>query len=315
MENLQRLAEINLDFEIVLITNLELNGVPLPINVRKIDFKDNHLTKLIETKLSHPKEFRNNFWFSALIRIYALAQFAESERESILHIESDVIVSKDFPFSKFEQLKFDMAYPIVSEEKAIPSLIFLKPTEITQTLSKELILQLEENSNLNDMVFLRKIYDKYSKLILPLPIGPIINLKEFTPTNILDSMDFAITYFGGYFDGADIGQFIFGDDPRNHRGISYLRKINTDNYLDVRVINFKFSRNRDFLSITSLEEKQIPVFCLHIHSKRRSFFKFSKGALKLVANTRKNPSKIMYWDILARSIFNSLDRRFKRLGL
>ena len=58
----------------------------------------------LDHNLSHPKNFRENFWLTSLARFLALEDYLAQSNEEIIHLESDVILAKDFPFSKFSDL-------------------------------------------------------------------------------------------------------------------------------------------------------------------------------------------------------------------
>ena len=79
------------------VTKLGINSYFYTGSQRLIDF--------LTTKLSHKKSFRNGFWFKAIIRFYALLDFMnQTSNNSLLHLESDVWISPNFPISKFSSL-------------------------------------------------------------------------------------------------------------------------------------------------------------------------------------------------------------------
>ena len=60
-----------------------------------------------------PMSFRQGFWFSTTSRFFALEAFSrENKNAKILQIESDVWLSPNFPFSKFENIEpeIDLAF-------------------------------------------------------------------------------------------------------------------------------------------------------------------------------------------------------------
>ena len=75
----------------------------------------------LEAILNHPKSFRGNFWFTSLARFLAISQFAKEFPGEIVHLESDVVISRDFPFEKFTNQRKGIAFPITSSKRGIAS--------------------------------------------------------------------------------------------------------------------------------------------------------------------------------------------------
>jgi hypothetical protein len=101
----------------------------------------------------------------------------------------------------------------------------------------------------------------------------------------------ALSIFSGIFDGADIGMYLFGEDPRNNRGFSKLRSRKYVNYLNVRKLLIINRFNREFPYVLDSENDiQIPVYSLHIHSKNLNLFKVNT-IKKVISKSVKNSEK------------------------
>jgi lipopolysaccharide biosynthesis glycosyltransferase len=111
--NLKRTCALFPDFSVVLITDspekLEIDEA----NFRMSCFIISHDYQTLNNNLSHPKGFRDNFWFTSLARIFALCDYVAANNVSILHIESDVLVSGDLPIDLFANCDRPIAFTVV----------------------------------------------------------------------------------------------------------------------------------------------------------------------------------------------------------
>ena len=93
--NLKRTCELFPQFTVVLITDTQEELAIGKSNFRKSPFTMTGDYEILNKNLNHPKEFRNNFWFTSLARIYALCDYVASNNVEILHIESDVLIARE----------------------------------------------------------------------------------------------------------------------------------------------------------------------------------------------------------------------------
>ena len=226
-------------------------------------------------RLSHPKDFRNNFWFHSISRFYALEEFVLSLKHPVLHIESDVMLSKDFPLQSFNQASDKILFPIVSEELAIASTIFFPNKEFLSTFCEFIDREILRDSNSNDMTILRNFQKSNPALVSILPSGPssqdcYLNIQNINSPSTIEG---EIEKYDGVFDGSDLGQFLFGHDPRNRRGRSFIRQSNPLTELIPSTLDFRFNSERDFVDIRLRNTGDfIKVYSLHIHSKNDHLF-------------------------------------------
>ncbi len=234
------------------------------------DYKPGQKSNLIEDSLSHPKSFRNNFWFSAIQRFDALRSYMESSGEPILHIESDVIISKDFPIENFESNSIEIAYPVVAKNRGVASTVFIRNLETAEKLIDFSLEACLVDSQTTDMEILANFSVKNPEQVTSLAFGPndpnAYN-ENFEISRVLSSF----SIFNGIFDGNDIGYFLFGTDPRNKRGVSYLRTSIEGNYARIDKWNFKFENLRKFLSLEFHGDLK-PIYSLHATSKKLGLF-------------------------------------------
>jgi hypothetical protein len=304
-----------------LITDLDnsdfrING----LNYYKYKKKNEWTT--LENLLTHDKTFRKNFWFLSVVRFLALADFMEEKDEAILHIESDVIISPDFPFSLLSELESDFSFPIVNEEQAIASCLYIKNSTSARYLRDLTLSEAEKNSKTTDMHILR-ILTKINKVSFQvLPSSPLQKEEIIFGDEVYYKNLKSLTYFKGVFDGVDIGMFLFGQDPRNKRGFSTVRNPTPGAYLDVSKHSLSMSQKRDFPDIYDFNSQMvIPIYSLHIHCKNRKLFILSKSRdiIYKAVSKSKNPIQTkFYFLVFAKSLKVSLIRRvrvkFKRLS-
>jgi hypothetical protein len=268
--NLIRTSNIFPNIQITLISN-QSQLIPKGIKF-KIFEKDQEWNEL-ESRISHPRNFRKNFWLTSLGRLQLLAKYQTEIGKPILHIESDVIVSGDFPIKNFYDKVFHIAFPLISLERGIASILYIPNAESSSALLSAIRSESSKNSFTTDMLVLGKLKENFSKVI-PLPIGPVdkSSYREFTPYKLIESWQRSMNVFGGVFDGWDLGGYFFGTDPRNARGRSFIQKQVPSEFANVINWELKFCENRNFINIIT-ESGEIPVYCLHLTSKRINLFR------------------------------------------
>lgn len=260
------------NYQITLLTDQKpLNFQQSNISITTIQ-QDNTWRK-IENQLTHPRKFRNNFWFTSLIRFIEIAKFGLECNEKILHIESDVITSSDLPLTKFESIKQSLAFPLFNNEMGIASLLFVNEAHGAQLLLNECLTAVRNNSRTTDMLILGLIATKFPNKVMILP--SFIEANNMLRTEDIDFREKItqnIAKFGGIFDGLEIGQFMFGEDSRNNRGLKVLRRVNPYSNLNVLSSEYRFKRNRDFPYLIDQNQNLSPLYSIHIHSKNKRAF-------------------------------------------
>ena len=314
--NLKRTIQLFPQHEIYLLTNL--NPVSIKINKLKVfGYKPNTRWFELESTLSHDREFRNNFWFTSLARFIALAEFSQIHNREMLHIESDVIISHYFPFDDFREISAWFSFPVVNKSMGIASCLFIKNPEAAAYLSKLTISMAKKDGNVTDMHVLGEITKKDSYFFQLLPTSP--PLKNALPSaseSHLDSIYKSTLLFKGFFDGFDLGMYLFGDDPRNKRGFSFVRKFDTRFYLDASELSFVLNNDRDFPYVFDpFKNTFIPIFTLHIHSKNLKIFNPAIGPKiikKAIIDSKKGPRTKFYPTIFISRLTKAAKRRLRR---
>ncbi|CAN2170302.1 hypothetical protein MCEGKSE7_00044 [Candidatus Nanopelagicaceae bacterium] len=306
--NLRRTRVMFPGQNITLISNVNQR---IPKGIKLEIFKKGEQWYEVENRLGHPKNFRNNFWMTSLGRFIALVEYQNKINDSILHIESDVIISQDFPVNIFEHAVWQISYPILSNERGIASILFLPDKVSSNELLNELQASSLSDPFTSDMLILGNMFRK-SGAVSPLPIGPngAENYRSFLPNHLLERWEKDIQKFGGVFDGWDIGGFFFGTDPRNARGRSYLQRDVPSEFSEIRKWNIKYSKSRDFIELEN-NNQRIPIFCLHLTSKQLSLFKVNLPSKRIINLLKVRPSEYskFYLRIFVNQAFQSLLKR------
>jgi len=246
------------------------------ISITKVQ-RDNSWV-LIEHQLTHPRKFRNNFWFTSLIRFIEIAKFGLDCNEKMLHIESDVVTSSDLPLDKLELINEPLAFPLFNDEMGIASLLLVNKKQGSQLLLDECLAAVKNDSKTTDMLVLGQLARNYPNKVLILPsFIDTRNMLRSQDVDYKNKITLNIPKFGGVFDGLDIGQFIFGEDARNNRGLRILRRMNPYSNLNVLSCEYKFKSNRDFPYLIGHNQFSFPLYSIHIHSKNKRAFKLDNS--------------------------------------
>lgn len=277
--NIDYLLSVQDEYPIDIITSHMLETLPIS-NSRLHNYKyspNSQISKLLH-QLNLDFKFRDGFWLYSLERLFAITQHhQEFGSESLLHIESDVLVLPNFPFSDFAELD-KLAWSKVDRLRDVASLIFLPNDLASRWLQSELTRVLQEVSVIDDMAILKIISTQFEPKIFNLPTA---NSKKSEILNrnlevkIPSDLHSGFGKFGGIFDPGSIGIWLTGSDPRNNFGVTRkfdsaeLRKMNL--FIDPGSVRYSFNKN-DYLTYLDGLQK-VPVFCLHIHSKNMSYFK------------------------------------------
>ncbi len=238
-------------------------------NIADIEIlNEEKLTKSLDFELSHDLAFRDGFWKYTLLRFQAIAEWHQKSSESqILHVESDVLLLPNFPFDKFENLQ-KLAWTNVNETHDAPTLVYFPDKYSSEWLAKQILEEMRISNHLTDMTVLHKIRATHDGLIQVLPTAP--------KRNIIENQD--IMAIRGIFDAARIGMWLTGQDPRNHFGSLIRHRSILDSEAEPQKWNFRNDKTGNLYA--SHNGETFPIFNLHIHSKRKSFFtKFSNKSI------------------------------------
>jgi hypothetical protein len=196
------------------------------------------------------KKFRNGFWINTSARFLAINGAAKFVSGPFIHIESDVILGTDFPFSSFSDLNADVAFPLESYSKGCASVLFFKNSDASQKFCEELLDHVKIFPKTTDMHFLGSLSASSSLSISILPS------KE----------DDDFSTFQGLFDSTSWGQYFSGIDPRNNNG--FIKYHSTHPEHTSKVFGYDFHYNQGCFEVSKNSSK-FSLFAMHVHSKNK----------------------------------------------
>lgn len=297
---------------IVLISNIVQRMIP---GITFYKLQESRQSEELRKTLAHPVEFRSNFWHSSIARFAYLLTYQENTSNRIIHFESDVLVAKDFPMSKFKCMSTnEIAFPILALKRGVASVFYSGSAKALERFVSFAVCNARENTGTTDMLILRDFYDQFPKAVTILPAGPpdVELYSDQIVQDIFPKIRAGFKTFRGVFDGCDIGLYLFGTNPWNRRGISLLHQEIAESYTIMSKFKFKYNSARDFVDIIS-ENKIVPVYNLHITSKQKSLFKFK--TLDFQINKHLNvvsETKRVYFNVFFDMFFKKLGKLFAK---
>lgn len=272
--------------DVVLIHNQKKNFF-LPKSIIQYSYTKTRIAQDIENLLTHPKDFRENFWFAAIVRFDAMLSFMNESNGPLIHVESDVILSSDFPISSFTETEYSIAYPVVADNRGVASTVFLRDLATATDLVEFSLSAVNENPMTTDMEILAKYRHESKFQFKYLPFAPSGKLNYLKHDAVLNQSN--RVSIDGIIDGNDIGVYLFGSDPRNTKGASFLGRNILGNYANPKNWKYVYNKERRFLSI--LESGiETPVYSIHATCKNKLLFlSFSRSlVIRLFIRRREN---------------------------
>ena len=234
------------------------------------------------SKLDFDKAFRQGFWFKTLERIFAFIEFHKATEvdTQLLHIESDVLLLPNFPWTKLQDIALpSLGWCSFSPDHDVASLLYSQNRNSSELLERKLIQLLTQDSKLTDMQVLNRIARNCpdDTFYFPMVIETMLEnyeLKSTSKQTFIDPKSRFLTEFTGVFDGAALGIYLTGSDPRNTFG---WRLIHNDSILLKSQSYFTphlwhYSMDMDGNVSLQIGTQVIPIYSLHIHSKNLRLF-------------------------------------------
>lgn len=272
----------------------------------------------IELNTTHNLRFRDGFWAKAIIRLMALESFTKySKCKSFIHLESDVWISRNFPFEQLQSQNDKISFPLEGVGLGIPSVVYVPSVKSIENLINFVRDSIYEDSSATDMNILYNYALKFRPEVNLLKTIP--KMGEFSNSRHQDELVSQITCQlegEGVFDAASIGMFFMGQDPRNHKGRRQMFTEQADRFLNLENSILSFKGDRLFISKKGFETE---VYNLHIHSKDTRVFKpsFFRLLVRLRSyQSKKGPTSQLTYHVVTRrsvSLKLSILRNLKKL--
>ena len=311
--------------EVVLITDLQCKyKTDFSNSVKTFIYDRDESFATLSKSLNHDRTFRDGFWFSSLERFFAIHNFHSFfPNESIMHIESDVLLLKDFPWQHITTRK-GLMWENQNQHRDVSAIFYSENFSFTNWLIDKFPEEISLNPKATDMSILRNIYHKYHNAIA-LSYFPTISsslpISEFFSQDLFNELKFQefanFQEFNGIFDAAGVGMWLTGQDPRNNYGFTKyfdnsLLKAG-DCAIDLEKV--LFTTNDGTLKI-SYGNFNIPIWNLHIHSKNLKYFEsgWERYLEKVVSksNHAKNLLIIFSLSTFGKLLINNWNQRSLR---
>jgi hypothetical protein len=230
-----------------------------------------------------------------------------------LHVESDVILAKDFPIEIVAK-NTNLAYPILSKYRGVASVFFSQGAEVLSHYVNFILTEVRSDHEITDMTALRKYYDLNPENVSVLPAGPS-SISAYEPEiqkDLFGIIESGIKKYEGVFDGSDIGMYLFGTDPRNKLGYSILREEIATTYTKMSEMEFTYNAARDFIDVKNSGE-WIPVYNLHMTCKDIKLFSTTEMRDTLLKYlSHKNRTEVFIFKVYLKMAFAKLLRVIRR---
>lgn len=292
--NLSRLSSVfRTKARTVLVSDHEINrGICETLNIGFVKFSRDAGQPWPETTLD--KGFRGGYWSYTSERFKA---FAEAHQQVNPHghailCESDVLLLPNFPFDELRRLE-KISWTVAGAGRDVGATLVSQCASQSSKLATDMSKLLRVNLELTDMQLLYKLRTRLwdDKEVGILPVWhPDLPAGEYGEK---DSPFDAISTerFSGFFDGAHLGVWLTGGDPRSFWGVMRHFHLTPDNnYLALGRCQLKYENG--LLYVVSGEVK-IPLYTVHVHSKQSSFFDKTEATLLKLARSSQ-AQKILY---------------------
>jgi len=274
------LLRIQKDYQIDIVTSHRIDSKPISDpRLHYFVYKPQQAVSKILDNLVMDAKFRNGFWRYSLERLFAVTQHhLEFPSESLLHIESDVLPLRNFPFQTFEKFE-KLAWSRVDSGQDVAAIVYSPNVQASKWLSDKMQSIVGLAHDTDDMRVLGEISSKNPHLVDILPSLPqkssLLRNESVNSTEAeLESISNLFSTFRGIFDPAGIGIWLTGTEPRNSFGVTkkfdYKSNVGSKAFINPGRVKYFYDQN-DGLSFES-EGRSTQIYSLHIHSKNLKYF-------------------------------------------
>ena len=124
------------------------------------------------------KDFRNGFWIYTLERLFAITEFhLNNPFQKILHVESDVSLSSNFPIPELI-LEEQIHWLPFNHERDVASLVFRPSQSESQWLQERFVESLSSKRDLTDMTLLREVSKNHPDRIMYFPTDAVTDVMK-----------------------------------------------------------------------------------------------------------------------------------------
>jgi hypothetical protein len=208
--------------------------------------------------LNHDPSFMGGFFPRTSSRFILINSYiTKNDLNNVFHIENDIALFSDLSIENNYLFlsPYDTALIIDHNTRCIPSVVWYRNKIASKKLSKHIIL----NNTVDDMKNLAKYFHQNRSSVTNLPIVPydIIDLKyDINYGNHFKKIN-------SIFDGAAIGQYLFGIDPIHSKNCTK-GFINETSVINASTLSIFFEDKKPYIDLNG---KKITINNLHMHCK------------------------------------------------
>ena len=209
-------------------------------------FEDVNLILSEELEDYYLNEKLNDFYVNCGKRFFYIFSYMKKyDQKKCLHIENDVLL-----YQQLDNISDHIYLTMDSEQRCIPGVVYIPEYKLLQDLiDKYDYMQ-------NDMINLANFYNNNRDTVKTFPISTEKWSDNFEQFQMI-------------FDAAAIGQYLFGIDPKN------TTQKHTEGFINETCV-VKYNKyifvwkyfNEMYRPYIIINDQLIPIFNLHIHSKR-----------------------------------------------
>jgi hypothetical protein len=208
---------------------------------------------------NYDRNFRDGFFIMTSLRFFYIYEFMrQTQLKDVIHIENDVVLYYNCNILLEKLDKKYLYIPFDTYERNIASIMYIPCDSILKKILDNYDYSKSDMYN----------FSRSKNIINTFPIG--IENKEESDEYQFITKNYSTFQF--IFDGAAIGQYLGGVDPRNIHGDT-TGFINETCIIKYNQYNFYWKTidgtNRPFIIINN---NHIPIFNLHIHCKNLEKF-------------------------------------------
>jgi hypothetical protein len=301
--------------KIILLITKNNKNIPKGIEHHFIeDFYKGNLSKDINFSNYH-KKFWNGFWVKTIERFFILESFCKHFKiENFFYAELDNIVF-DIEFLDKKLDKFGKKIFFTKErfDRGMVGFLYINSVTILSEFCNFCLKNLKKKYFI-DYELLGNFSNLYEEkcVILPNELHAFQNDKISFKAIDASELD-------GIVDGARVGSFLFGIEPRIVSGFVYnmAQPIGTYNktnfnYNDLRFI---YSKSKKKLSIQhKTTSKSVKIYNLHIHSKLFKKISKDKYFIKIINKVNSGEKTLMSFNLknIFKNIIGTLNSRFSK---
>ncbi|NBP57063.1 hypothetical protein EBU71_11135 [bacterium] len=252
--NVEQLLQFDFNIHVILDHNFFDSMKEYKTRITLVD--SSTLQTDFDSKSMLDKQFRGGFWNNASKRLFLLNEYIKQKGlKHVIHLENDVLLYSDMKYDLDEKIYIT----IDAENRCIPGIVYIPNHELFDRLIKEY------DYSKNDMENLAIFYHRHRDIVATFPI-----IDNSVQTSIYNE---EFERFNSIFDGAAIGQYLGGVDPRN---IPQDTRGFINETCVIKYNNYQFEwlkKGKYYVPHIKVHNRMIQINNLHIHSKELDKFR------------------------------------------